>query len=201
MTTKHVCQALTPADYTKLFASYEHDTDEYSDMLSIIEPSLPEFEGKNLDFMSIGAGTGCFEDALIKEKGLLVKYLYAVEPDSVRRASLERIATTWNTEYFIDDRSFGYDFEIKTTKKFDLVLISHVMYFFQEPWRAILRARSFLKPGGVLLILNMTQVGYADVQKEFFKMAQLSTTPMYSSEVTVESLSDELSEVSVAHKV
>lgn len=201
MSTKHVCEGLTAEEYTRLFASYQNDTDEYSDMVSLIEPFLHDFKGKHVDFMSIGAGTGCFEDALIKEKGLLVEYYYAVEPNDVRRADLERIVPTWNTDYFIDDRKFAGDFEIKTTKRFDLILISHAMYFFREPWRAILRARSFLKPGGVLLVLNMTEVGYADVQREFFKVAQITGTPIYSSEVTTKSMSQELDQASVPHKV
>ena len=119
-------QPLTPQEYARTFSSYQQITDCYHHMASLLVTVTKGMQGSHLDLLSIGAGSGCFEDAMIKCNGLLVEYFYAFEPDESRRKELEKIAPTWNVDYFIDERCFGDESE--TDRQFDLVLMSHVLY-------------------------------------------------------------------------
>ncbi len=194
---KVLCEPLTPQEYAKTFNSYQQASDYYQTMTTLLEPVLQEIRGSHLDFMSIGAGTGRLEDTLIKEKGLLVKYFYAFEPDASRRNDLEKIVPLWNTEYTIDERCF--DDSIETDKKFDLILMPHVLYCIEEPLKSILKAMSFLKPNGLLVILHQTETGMPQVQKEFLEMAKFKSVPFSDNLLTTKSICQDLDKVSVAH--
>ncbi len=200
MAEKTTLEPLTADEYAKIFASYQtYATDEYVKMIDVISPFIQRLNGKQVALMSIGAGNGCFEEDLINNKGLRVKFFHAVEPDNFRRKELAEVVPKWQTEYFIDER--GFDDAFETENKFDVILMSHVLYCLAEPVKAIRKAISFLNPGGSLVIINQTEVGMNAVQNILFEVAHFKSAAFNDHQITTASISSELHEASIPHVI
>ena len=74
-------QALTEEEYANAFSTFRAKSTEYDAMMSLIKPAINSFGGSAVKVMSIGAGTGCVEDDLIRNYGLNMDYFYAIEPN------------------------------------------------------------------------------------------------------------------------
>merc|ERR1719378_246285 len=199
MAQKHTCEPLTGDEYANIFATFQHATGEYEQMFNIISPFIEQLNGSHITLMSIGAGDGYFEDYLVQNKGLMLKYFHAVEPDAFRREELAKTVSKWNTKCFVDDRGFDEAFE--TEGKFDLILMSHVLYCVPDPLKVVQKAISYLSPGGSLIVFNQTEVGMYAVQKDFFKVANFKSAAFNDHRVTTASISKELKRASIEHKV
>eukprot|EP00794_Sanderia_malayensis_P018636 gene18636-20518_t len=173
---------LNTEEISKLFHIFQSSSNQYETLPEMITPVLKQLNGKPpIKLMSIGAGDGSLEDMLIKQLGLRVEYFHGVEPDGGRREKLKKIEKTWQltTESFIDDRFFGENFESDT--KFDLILMSHVLYSIPKPTEAILRARKMLKKEGKLVIFHNTNQGLP-VMAQKVKVLFNEAIPVVSNE-------------------
>ncbi len=195
-----VCFGLSEADYAQTFSTYLKASSEHEKMKDLIGPVLNEFQGKHIDVMSIGAGDGSFEDALIKQQSLMLKYFHGIEPDGHRRPTLQDIVSTWNTEHFIDERYFDENFE--TDKKFDLIIIAHVLYHVKQPIEAILKAKSFLASNGKLIIFLDTRKGSIELVSKLKPNFEASVQRLgHPWSLTIEDLSENLDKLGQSHKL
>eukprot|EP00794_Sanderia_malayensis_P009616 gene9616-10599_t len=175
-----------PLSKSEQESSHQKTTSQYDTMSEMMVPLLKQLERRPpIKLMSIGAGNGIFEDKLIKQFGLKVEYFHGVEPDCGRREKLQEIVKTWElaTESFIDHRLFDEDF--KSDTKFDLILMSHVLYSIPGPTEAIIRAKTLLKKEGKLKV----------------KVLFDETTPcLANGEVVIEDIAEELHALGVEYK-
>ena len=171
---------LTNDRYIETFASFRGKTDEWSMMSCVAGKFISDndFDKKPVRMPSIGAGTGMFEKDLVERRGLLLEYVYVIEPNSLHRALLDQTLKSLGIPYDIDGSYFGEDFNLKINgkqpSKFDIILLSHVLYGIDHPYQAVFQLQKFLKPGGKVLIFCLEET---DAAPELFKYLTENSDP------------------------
>ena len=165
---------LTEQEYTDLFAMFQNKCD-YAAEFDITKQVVSEnhFNKKPVSMLSVGAGTGHIEMSLVKEAGLSLEYLYALEPNRERTGMLRSNLDKNSIKHDIDTRFFSKNIKIRTqadvheekietnsentefsaqpySSEFGFIFMSHCVYHFVEPCVKIKRACEYLKPGGRL---------------------------------------------------
>ena len=164
---------LTEGEYTVAFKTFCSSTTQYERMLELIKPVVESLKGKSIDFMSIGAGTGCFENDLVTNLGLRVSYLLAIEPNEEHHKLLKQRIISWENAKFTADRSyFTENYEVED--KFDLVLMSHCVYSMANVEEVLLKATSLLKAEGKLVIFVHSETGSELISKSMGSVQYLS---------------------------
>ena len=146
-------RAVTEEEYAKIYVTFKRRTDQeiiVSD--KIIKKLLQNYENESIDMMSIGAGIGWLENCIIKHPCMKITSILAIEPNPDHLPKLREQSNAWtDTVVQIDSSYFNAHYE--TSQKFDIVLMVHSIYFIDDPLEAIIRAKSFLKHGGQLIII------------------------------------------------
>lgn len=141
--------------------------------------------------LSIGSGEGDIDLEIIQSfipklkprwKGL--KYI-ALEPNPIHRDRfLERLDQTSfgeNVEVSVRGDSFEPD-KVDSGEKYDLVLLTHVLYYFDDPYQAIQGALKQTKPGGQVVIVHQTAIGIPQIQREHMLEVKGDQNEMFTSE-------------------
>ena len=172
---------LTNDRYIETFGSFRGKTDEWSMMSRIAEKFISDndFDKNPVRMLSIGAGTGLFEKDLAERRGLLLEYVYVIEPNSLHRVLLDQTLKSLGIPYDIDGSYFGEDFNLKMNgkeqpPKFDIILLSHVLYGIDHSYRAVFQLQKFLKPEGKVLIFCLEET---DAAPELFKYLTENSDP------------------------
>lgn len=179
-------QALTEEEYANVFSTFIAKSTEYEAMMSLIKPAIDSFGGSAVKVMSIGAGTGCVEDDLIRNYGLNMDYFYAIEPNHLHLIELEKTISGWGSKYKIDSRYFEPELEINDT--FDLIIMSHCMYCMADPLGAMLKAKFLLNPGGRVVIFHQSEKGGYELYTQFMKQASLDKRPINDHAISCKEL-------------
>ena len=170
---------LSEKEYSETYDTFNiksRQKDEYAKML---EPIVKVFGSKPVSFLSIGAGFGWMEDALVTKYGLKMSFYYAIEPDATHSKKLKETVTSWDVEYKIDTNFFTSDMDI--SQKFDVIFIPQSLYCIKDPFQAVLHAKSFLNPGGRLIILHMSNAsGFYQLFSYFLGKAGKNFQPCYT---------------------
>ena len=149
---------LTEEEYTTAFKTFSSNTTQYEHMLDMMKPVVESFKGEAINLMSIGAGSGCFENDLVTKLGLNVSYFHAVEPSKDRGEQLKKKVIGWDgTKLFVDQNYFTKNYE--TELKFDLILMSHCLYSIDNVDQVILKTISLMKAQGKIVILVHSETG------------------------------------------
>ena len=162
---------LNEQEYSETFLSFLRVTPEKEVMCALTNPILDSFNQKRLHLMSIGPGTGCFENSMIRDYGMSLEYFYGIEPSPELLKELEGVVTNWNVKYFIDKTYFTPEYDIK--ERFDLIFMAHCLYAMPNVVDIICHAKSFLKPNGKLLIFNQSVTGSCEVHRKLLSIAPL----------------------------
>ena len=137
----------------------------------MVKPVIESFEGEAINLMSIGDGTGCFENDLVTKLGLNVSYFHAVEPSKDRGEQLKKKVISWdNTKLIVDQNYFTKNYE--TELKFDLILMSHCLYSISNVDQVIFKTISFMKAQGKIVIFVHSETG-ADSELFFKAMGSM----------------------------
>eukprot|EP00794_Sanderia_malayensis_P010232 gene10232-11281_t len=191
---------LSKQEYAKAFLNFQERSNIYHVMLKMIDPIAKELHGKPIDMMSIGAGDGRFETSFAKIKGIELKYFHAIEPDEPRRKELENVLKKWKTTtaYNIDHHLFGEDY--KTEKKFDIILMPHVLYCIPNPVKTILKAKRFLKDQGKLVVFHNTREGFSELRRATRKIFDPMMQNYSGQLLSAEDISEKLQELDENHE-
>jgi ubiquinone/menaquinone biosynthesis C-methylase UbiE len=161
---------LSEEGYARTFATLAAITTEYTAMMNIARKVIHDnqFDTKPVRMLSIGAGTGYFEARLVRELGLKLEYIFAVEPNPEHVAALEDSLKSLNVQHDISraffDRNFEFNEQFKAPEQcFDFILFSHSLYRFDDPFEAITLATNFLKPTGKMLIIHQGEPSSAEL--------------------------------------
>ena len=205
MNSKEHIPQLNDQEYSKVFHTFVTGSTQYKDMPMLAKPAIDHFSGKTVNLLSIGAGTGMVEDHFVKNFDLKLSYYYAIEPNEFHRLGLKKTIHNWNVDHKIDSDYFTPRMEIND--RFDIVLMSHCLYYMEDPLGAMLKAKSLAKPqGGKVIIFHHT-----DESASVFRHLRKSATPDRSLIIDRGLSSKELSrmldksgikhDVSVAHSI
>ena len=153
MPKKRIVKLLTDEEYAKVFDTFTHDTNRHSSIThGTIYPIVNKYAGTSIDLMSVGAGTGWLEDEIIRHPDLRVKSFLAIEPNPQHAKELREKSANWKDTITKIDLAL-FDEHYVTTEKFDVILMVHSIYYSSNPIEVIIKAASFLKPDGQIIIV------------------------------------------------
>jgi len=149
---------LTEEEYARTFNVCLDISDEYEAMANMAGRFISEnkFDENPVKMLSVGAGRGDFETHLVKEKGLKLDYICAIEPNGTYLKELKPALKSLGGNFDISSCFFNKKFQFDKDKvnKFDFILFANSLYGFDDPHGAVLHATKFLNPGGKMLIIN-----------------------------------------------
>ena len=179
---------LTMKEYARTFeALVTRESTEYDIMAKVAGKLISDnnFDKVPVDMLSIGAGRGQFEQRLVKELGLKLGYIYAVERNEAHVKLLRPALKTLDVKHDVDPSFFNTDFELMETcadYKFDLIMFSHSLYAFQDPYGVIEYSSKFLKPTGKIWIFHQGGPGVCDKLYSF--LIDNSDPDMFNTQLT-----------------
>ncbi|WP_324235592.1 methyltransferase [Okeania sp.] len=113
-----------------------------------------------------------------------LKYV-ALEPNPIHRdrflERLEKESFGKNVEVSVRDDYFQPG-KFDSEQKYDLVLLTHVLYYFDEPYQAIQSALKQTKAGGKVVIVHQTATGIPQIQSEFMLEAKGNQNEMFTAQ-------------------
>lgn len=149
-------------DYAAAFESFLNHCDQRTHLYSWFDKSLPSvISPVPSSMLSIGAGTGQVEKRLIEAIQAKELHISAIEPNHKLATELrnnlpdlEIIPSTY------EDAQLG-------AKRYDLILLSHSIYYLKDPKTALSECYDRLNTGGTLMIINESVHGIHDFRKHF----------------------------------
>lgn len=157
---------LTEEEYAQTFAVFGEDPSGIrSSKIADTFISENNLRDNPVSLLSVGAGTGNFEVEMVRELGLNLGYICAIEPNKEHVIKLEQALQGLGVEYDVDTSFFdkNFCFEQEHQDKFDVILFCQSLYGFADPHGAVLHATNFLKPTGKMLILIQGEGAKPDV--------------------------------------
>lgn len=144
-----------------------------------------------LSVLSIGSGEGDIDMEIIhsllpqvNSSWKRLKYV-ALEPNPIHRdrflERLEKASFDENVEVLVSEDCFEAD-GFESEEKYDLVLLTHVLYYFKEPYQAIQTALAQTKENGRVVIVHQTARGIPQIQREHMLEAKGDLNEMFTAE-------------------
>ncbi|MEB3178201.1 MAG: class I SAM-dependent methyltransferase [Nostocaceae cyanobacterium] len=141
--------------------------------------------------LSIGSGEGDIDIEIIKSlipklnpRWKRLRYV-ALEPNPIHSDRfLQRLAQTSfdeNVEVSVRDEYFE-TCQFAREAQYDLVLLNHVLYYFDKPYQAIQSALNQTKKGGRVVIVHQTATGIPQIQCEHMLEVKGNQNEMFTAE-------------------
>lgn len=176
---------LSDKEYAECFNVFKKISTEWTAIQDWLRntfmPTLPSED--KLAVMSVGSGTGDFDLALIRllrEKITRITYT-ALDPNKEHNRIFRNRCKNGNMNLCslrIIPRRFGLE---KTKGFFDLIHLTHCLYYIPDRRKALSHAWEILAPGGSLLIFHQTALGVNEIQKAFMKRVKGSEKEIFST--------------------
>ena len=144
-----------------------------------------------LSVLSIGSGEGDIDIEIIhsilpslNSRWKRLKYV-ALEPNPIHRdrflERLDKASFDKNVEVSVSEDCFEPG-RFESEEKYDLVLLTHVLYYFDDPYQAIQGALNQTKKGGKVVIVHQTATGIPQIQHEHMLEAKGNQNEMCTAE-------------------
>ncbi len=176
---------LSSEAYARCFASFKQISNEWEAMLRWLRDELPArlSPQETLRVLSVGSGTGDFDFQLLevlRQKYAAIEYV-TIEPNPLECRELEkRIAS--HTESQVRFEICPVTFEaFATRKRFDLIHLTHCLYYIPDHERAIRACLELLTDHGRALIFHQTSKGINQIQHILMKRVKGAEAEMFSS--------------------
>ena len=163
---------------------------ENSEML--IDQSISSSDRTSFSVLSIGCGDGDIDIEFLKtlsnhfaKKSCHLEYI-CLEPNACHRdIFLQRLSNMSLGDHVsieVHKESFGYSTGFSSLKRYNLILISHVLYYFKYPDVIIKSALSLTKPSGNLLIIHQTSTGIPQIQKKIMQKIKGNENELFTTD-------------------
>ena len=197
---KAECYSLTEDEYARYYKPFLQCTDNLENLISLIEPVVASFSGKPVSIMSIGAGTGYFEDEMVRKLDLKLSHFHAAEPNKNHHKLLLQTMLSWeNVDFTIEEKYFTEKYE--TQHKFDLILMCHCLYNMDNIPQVLSKACSLLNESGKLAVFIHSEVGGAELYNHAINSVKYLSPPLGDQSVTSKSVCKILTDLSISHVV
>ncbi|NEO59796.1 MAG: methyltransferase domain-containing protein [Moorea sp. SIO4G2] len=151
----------------------------------------PSHQDDTLSVLSIGSGEGDIDLEIIQSliprlnpRWKQLNYV-ALEPNPIHRGRflerLDQASLGENVEVSVRDDYFEPG-KFESQQKYDLVLLTHVLYYFDEPYQAIQSALTQTKEGGKVVIVHQTATGIPQIQREHMLEAKGNQNEMFTAQ-------------------
>jgi SAM-dependent methyltransferase len=183
--TRSSVTPLTDREYAECFNAFKKVSTEWAaikDWLS--KEFMPLMAGaQSANVLGVGSGTGDFDLTLIRillEKIHHISYV-ALDPneehnqiflDRYKKSGLQLASFQIVPKPFEDDDLDG---------GFDLIHLTHCLYYIPDKKKAIQKAYDLLNPGGFLLIFHQTPLGINEIQRAYMKRIKGDEKEMFST--------------------
>lgn len=176
---------LTDKEYAECFNAFKMLSTEWTAMREwLVQEFLPLMAGReSLEVMSIGSGTGDFDLTLIRLLGKEISHISytALDPNrehnSIFSERYEESGLDLDS-FRIVPKPFG---EVDFPDRFDLIHMTHCLYYIPDRKKAIQQAYNLLNPGGFLLIFHQTSMGINEIQRKYMKRVKNDEKEMFSA--------------------
>ncbi len=176
---------LTDKEYAECFDAFKKVSSERMAMGEWLKKEfIPCLSGRpSAKVLSVGSGTGDFDLTLMRmllEKIPRISYI-ALDPNPEHNAIFSERYRNCGLElesFQIISQPFGQE---RLDGCFDLIHLTHCLYYIPDRKTAILRAYEMLSPGGALLIFHQTTLGINEIQRAYMKQAKGDEKEMFSS--------------------
>lgn len=173
MEYRQLTPSLSQDGYAKCFETYKKISSEWQLALRWIQDNLignlPDKD--KFSALSVGSGTGDFDCQLIqvlKSKINVLEYV-ALEPNEMLCQQFKaRIASPPFHDVQFEIHSVPFE-EFNTGRRFDLVHLTHCLYYIPDRERAILYAVYLVLDDGRVLVIHQTPMGINQIQRMFLK--------------------------------
>ncbi|MHB8119317.1 MAG: class I SAM-dependent methyltransferase [Methanothrix sp.] len=176
---------LTDMDYAECFNAFKKVSTEWMAIEEwLAEDFMPSMAGRqSANVLSIGSGTGDFDLTLMRmllDKVPTLSYTALDPNEKHNKIFLNRYSESGlNLASFqIIAKPFCEDF---FEGGFDLVHLTHCLYYIPDRKMAIHRAFDMLNPGGILLIFHQTPLGINEIQRIYLKQVKGDEKELFSS--------------------
>lgn len=157
---------LDEAAFARCFAAFCERSGEYASMRDRLERAL---EGRR-SLLSIGCGDGRLELPCLRSSETLTRYR-GLDPNGPELADFRAALARAPLELELDLVEAGLGEEPDTSQgepeSFELVLISHVLYYVEDKAAFMREALSRVAPGGRCLLFHQTNIGINSIQARF----------------------------------
>ncbi|MGB7058171.1 MAG: class I SAM-dependent methyltransferase [Geitlerinemataceae cyanobacterium] len=144
-----------------------------------------------LSVLSIGSGEGDIDLEIIhslipklNSRWKRLKYV-ALEPNPIHRQQflqrIDKASFDQSVEVSVRDDYFEPG-KFESEQKYDLVLLTHVLYYFDDPYQAIQSALKQTKEGGQVIIVHQTAKGIPQIQREHMLEVKGNQNEMFTAE-------------------
>jgi SAM-dependent methyltransferase len=176
---------LSDREYAECFDTFKQISSEWESTQNwLTNDFLPKCNWTDaLNILSIGSGTGDFDLQLMKLilKRWQIDSYVAVDPNTDHNRIFStrfRKSGPPVSDFQILSRTFPVqDLGIK----FDLIHMTHCLYYMPDRIKAIQGALDILNNQGLILIFHQTPLGINEIQRRFLKRAKGNENEMYSS--------------------
>ena len=179
-------QPLSDKEYAVCFNVFRSISTEWTAIVGWLKEEFITdiVDKKSIDILSIGSGTGDFDLSLmrlIKERVPEISYV-AFDPNEEHNdIFFKRVQ-----ESQIDLKSFQIIPKPFRGEEiggnFDIIHLTHCLYYIEDRKKAIRQAFELLKPHGSLLIFHQTPIGINEIQREYMRRVKGSEKEMFSSQ-------------------
>lgn len=176
---------LTRKAYVKGFETFSKISNEWDSMMRWLRS---DFLGKlspkgSFSVLSVGSGNGNFDLRLIEMlRGKFKRIRYtAIEPNKTQSEKFRaKIRSSDLSRVHVELRTVPFE-NYTTGRRFDLIHLTHCLYYIPDRRQAVIRARELLADSGKVLIFHQTPAGINEIQRRFLKEIKGDAKEMFSS--------------------
>ncbi len=155
------------------------------------ESNSQTHKDETLSVLSVGSGEGDIDMEIIQtllpqvnSSWKKLRYI-ALEPNPIHRdrflKRLEKASFDENVEVSVSEDCFQ-PCSFESQEKYDLVLLTHVLYYFKEPYQAIQSALAQTKENGRVVIVHQTATGIPQIQRQYMLETKGDENEMFATE-------------------
>ncbi len=158
--------------YASAWKAFREASDQRAVMLRWFEEHAPSIipPAEVSAVMSVGAANGSFDLAVIPYilRGTNNLFYSICEPNSALRDEFDRSTEVFEPRNRVAFKMYSNPWQdVVPEKQFDLVLMSHCLYYLPNPEAAVVHASEFLAGEGKILVFNATSNGLAQIRDRF----------------------------------
>jgi SAM-dependent methyltransferase len=147
--------SLAAARYAECVECFEARSDQRRQMIAFVaDQVVPTLPGDRAGVLSIGCGSGAFDAPVLDAvagRSAAVRYV-GIDPNPVQCAAFaERLGGAPREGITVEVRAGAFE-ATPIDEAFDLVHLTHCLYYLEAPGRAVGTALELVAPGGALLV-------------------------------------------------
>jgi SAM-dependent methyltransferase len=183
--TVSVAPSLSDREYAECFDTFKKISTEWQSTRKwLSDDFLPKRVWSDpLNILSVGSGTGDFDLQVMKlilKRWRIGSYI-AVDPNPDHNQIFESRFRESNLPV-ANFEILSETFPVKQLDMtFDLVHMTHCLYYIPDRLKAIQAALNILDEQGLILVFHQTPLGINEIQRRFLKRAKGNESEMYSS--------------------